>query len=170
MLWKWGLLYYYVDVGEHKKRDLTFILFSIIGVFNTLFDLVLYVIFYNLSHSIIIANLIATTAALIGSYFLNGRVAFKNKQLTLKKFLLFMGVTAFGLWVVQTGLILLLTPLTHHVPASVWRLAGSFAHLAKTVLPKLIATGVTFVWNFVWYHKVIFRQDNVAELAIRSLE
>lgn len=158
-------------MSQLKKRDLKFIIFSLIGVFNTLFDLVLYVIIYNLTSSIIIANLSATSAALIGSYFLNSHITFKSKKWTFKSFILFVAVTVFGLWVLQTSIIIALAPLFKHVPEHLWHHLGGLEHTAKTVTPKLLATIVTFIWNFIWYNKVIFKHDDdKLEESIRAAE
>jgi putative flippase GtrA len=152
---------------QPKKRDLKFIIFSAIGVFNTLFDLALYVVADNLTHSIVISNVLATSAALIGSYFLNSRLTFKSKKWTFKGFALFVVVTIFGLWFLQTGIIYALTPLLHHIPEHIWRKAGGFEHTFKIVVPKLLATAVTFIWNFLWYNKVIFKgESDIEQVAI----
>jgi putative flippase GtrA len=52
---------------KKQKRDKKVIIFGLIGVFNTLFDMALYVLVQYLTGSIIIANIVATSAALIGS-------------------------------------------------------------------------------------------------------
>ena len=161
---------WYVTLLKMKTDRLKFIVFSMIGVFNTLFDLALYVVIYNATNSIIIANIAATSAALIGSYFLNSRLTFKGKKWSGASFALFVAVTVFGLWVLQTGVIYILTPIIKHIPESAWRQLGSFEHTTKTILPKLIATGVTFVWNFIWYNKVIFKEDTHAEQAVIALD
>ena len=139
-------------------------------MFNTLFDLALYVVVYNLTKSVIIANILATSAALIGSYFLNSKLTFKSKQWTFNSFALFIAVTVFGLWVLQTSVIYLITPFLSHVPEQIWRLTGQFEHTTKVIVPKILATAVTFVWNFVWYNKVIFRSEEVKNQAILALE
>jgi len=157
-------------VSEPKKRDLKIVIFSLIGIFNTLFDLALYVVFQNLTHSILIANIIATSAALIGSYFLNSRLTFKSKKWTFKSFFLFVAVTIFGLWFLQTAVIYLITPTVQLIPEFLWRLFGPVEGVAKVVAPKIFATAVTFVWNFVWYNKVIFKKDSTADQVIASLE
>lgn len=142
-----------------------------IGVFNTLFDLVLYVFVYDATNSIIIANLVATSAALVGSYILNSRITFKSKKWTAKSFVLFIGVTLTGLWLFQTGMIYALTPVINHIPEHVWRHAGFMEHVAKTTFPKLLAVAITFIWNFLWYNKVIFKDDaDRIEEAITSAE
>ena len=140
-----------------KRINVRFLIFGAIGVFNTLFDLALYVVFYNFTHSVILANVVSTSAALIGSYFLNARLTFRSKRWTASRFLLFIVVTIFGLWVLQTVVILLLNPILNRLPAAAFSWLGGLAPTARTVLPKLLATGVTFVWNYLWYGKVIFK-------------
>jgi putative flippase GtrA len=161
---------YHTDMPERKKRDLKIVIFSLIGIFNTLFDLVLYVIFNNLTHSILIANIIATSAALTGSYFLNSKLTFKSSKWSAKKFFLFVGVTIFGLWFLQTGFIYLVTPLVTVVPESIWHLFGFFEANAKIIVPKIASVVVTFAWNFLWYNKVIFKKEKVSDQLEISLE
>lgn len=153
-----------------KKRDKKVITFAAIGIFNTLFDMALYVVVQQLTGSIIIANIVATSAALIGSYLLNSKLTFKAKKWTVKSFVLFVAVTIFGLWVLQTGVIYLLTPVVGVIPEFLWRLFGPLEEIAKILAPKIAATVVTVVWNFLWYNKVIFKDKNASEDLIRSLD
>lgn len=153
-----------------KKRDKKVIIFGLIGIFNTLFDMALYVVVQSLTGSIIIANIIATSAALVGSYILNSKLTFKSRKWTVKSFALFVAVTIFGLWVLQTGVIYLLTPLVNVVPEFLWHLFGPLQHTAKILAPKVVATAVTLVWNFIWYNKVIFKNASTEEDFISSLE
>ena len=153
-----------------KKRDKKVIMFAAIGIFNTLFDMVLYVLVQYLTGSIIIANIVATSAALIGSYLLNSKLTFKAKKWTAKSFVLFVVVTIFGLWVLQTGVIYLLTPLVGVIPEFLWRLLGPIEDVAKILAPKVVATAVTVVWNFLWYNKVIFKDKDASEDLLRSLD
>lgn len=150
------------------SEKLKFFIFSAIGVFNTLFDVVLYTIFLNQTHSILISNLLATSIALCGSFILNSRFTFKTKKWTLQTFVGFVVVTVFGLWILQTWTIYGLSHLTHFVPDSLWALFGPVQDIARQVIPKLVATAVTFVWNYVWYNKVIFRkhQENAEEALV----
>lgn len=153
-----------------KKRDKKVIIFGLIGVFNTVFDMALYVFIQYLTGSIIIANIVATSAALIGSYLLNSKLTFKTKKWTVKGFVLFVVVTLFGLWVLQTFIIYLLTPVVSVVPAFLWRLFGPLEGIVKILAPKVVATVVTVVWNFLWYNKVIFKDKNASEDLIRALD
>jgi putative flippase GtrA len=153
-----------------KKRDKKVIIFAAIGIFNTVFDMALYVLVQYLTGSIIIANIVATSAALIGSYLLNSKLTFKAKKWTAKSFVLFVVVTIFGLWVLQTGVIYLLTPLVGVIPEFLWRLLGPIEGVAKILAPKVAATAVTVVWNFLWYNKVIFKDKDAGEDLLRSLD
>lgn len=145
---------------KNNKLRQTFLSFGLIGVFNTLLDVVIYVILNNLTHSIIFSNIVATTVAVSASYVLNSRITFKFKKWTLKSILTFVAVTLFGLWILQTGLIYALTTVTNTVLAHIKFIPRSLLHTSKILLPKLIATAFSFVWNFIWYSKVIFKNDN----------
>jgi putative flippase GtrA len=153
-----------------KKRDKKVLMFGLIGIFNTVFDMALYVFIQYLTGSIIIANIVATSAALIGSYLLNSKLTFKAKKWTAKGFILFVVVTLFGLWVLQTYTIYLLTPVVSVVPGFLWHLFGPLEGIAKILAPKVVATVVTVVWNFIWYNKVIFKDKDAGEDLIRSLD
>jgi putative flippase GtrA len=153
-----------------KKKDKKVIIFALIGIFNTLFDMALYVFIQYLTGSIIIANIVATSAALIGSYLLNSKLTFKAKKWTIKSFVLFVVVTLFGLWVLQTTAIYLLTPIVSTIPETLWRLFGSLEDIAKILAPKVAASVITVVWNFLWYNKVIFKDKDPETDLIRSLE
>ena len=152
-----------------KKRDPKVIIFGLIGVFNTLFDYVLYAVIQYFTGSILIANVGATSAAMVGSYILNSKLTFKTRKWTVKSFILFIIVTLFGLWVLQTAAIYLITYLTNIIPDFLWQLFGPLEHVAKILAPKILATPVTLIWNFVWYNKVIFK-DKDAQDPLRALD
>jgi len=153
-----------------RSQRVKLVIFSSIGVFNTLFDIVIYTVILDINHSIVIANVVSTSLALIGSYFLNSRLTFKNKHWTKRNFALFVVVTLFGLWVLQTIIIYLITHFLDGVTPSNWRAFGYFSHVAQQVLPKLLATGITFVWNYEWYSKVIFRAEPKQDKALLALD
>jgi putative flippase GtrA len=153
-----------------KISNLKFIIFSLIGIFNTLFDIALYTVLRSAGQSVIVANLISASAALIGSYLLNSKLTFKTKRWTLSSFGLFIVVTLFGLWVLQTGAIYVISHLLKNVPERYWSDLGSAQRIAKIVVPKLLATAITFVWNYVWYNKVIFKSSSRNEQLIIALD
>lgn len=156
----------------YRPNRLKIFIFSFIGVFNTLFDIVVYIVILNVSHSIIIANLSATSLALIGSYLLNSRLTFKSKKWTFGSFAAFVGVTVFGLWVLQTAAIYVFTHLISFLPTIYWHFFGHYQKTAQQLVPKLLATAITLVWNYLWYNKVIFRdgdRDQANRLAASDL-
>ncbi len=153
-----------------SREKLKLIIFSLIGVFNTLFDITLYVILLHVTHSIIVANVVSTSAALGGSYFLNSRLTFKNKQWSAASFAGFVAVTVFGLWVLQTAAIYAFSHVLSGVPEHTWRLFGGLEATVKSIVPKLLATVITFVWNYMWYNKVIFKNDSKSTQALAALD
>jgi putative flippase GtrA len=140
-----------------SRARLKFVLFTLIGVFNTLFDVALYTALRSGGQSVIVANLISASTALVGSYLLNSKLTFRAQTWTVRHFAGFVAVTLFGLWVLQTSAIYGLSIAFRSVPDSAWQTLGPLQSLAKVAGPKLLATGVTFIWNYSWYNKVIFR-------------
>jgi putative flippase GtrA len=152
------------------SQKIKLIIFGLIGVFNTLFDIAVYTVIVEVEHSIILANIVSTSLALIGSYFLNSRLTFKSKKWTTRSFVLFVIVTLFGLWVLQTVAIYLIVHLLHNSMLHSWSLFGRYSHVVQQVVPKLLATGITLVWNYLWYSKAIFRQSNREENVLLALD
>ena len=151
-----------------RLPPLRVIIFGSIGAFNTLFDLILYLIIYNLTHSVIVANTLATAAALIVSYQLNSRLTFKTKQWTRQTFIRFILITLIGLWLLQTGAIYVIMPLTDKLPVGIFNWLGGLNHDAKTLLPKLLATGLTLLWNYLWYSRYVFKDKPEQEPSIAT--
>lgn len=147
-----------------KKLPLKALIFAGIGVLNTLLDLVLYVVFSSVfGIPKAGANIMSTSLALVFSYFMNSRFTFKAQKFTRRSFILYIVVTLFGLWVLQTVIIYALTHLLGN------RLDFLPTALA-TAFPKLCATAVTLVWNYVWYNKVIFKDKPVEDALMAADE
>lgn len=117
--------------------------FASIGVVNTLVDLGLFLLALKyLTGSLVVANVLAWTVAVSGSYVMNSFVTFaaeSGRRLTLRAYLAFAASQALGL---AAGTATLL--------------------VAALVLPvlfaKLIAIGATFLLNFSMSHFVVFRK------------
>lgn len=101
-------------------------------------------------HSIF-ANYISTTLAFCFSFVANRHFAFKaTEQHVGKQIALFVTVTLFGIWVLQPPIIFGVEELVDqklHVPS--WTVL---------LLGKLAATGVTLVWNYYMYSRVVFKR------------
>ena len=63
-----------------KKINNRITKFGLVGIFNTIFDIFIYVVLFNMTNSILIANIIATTVAVIVSYVLNSKFTFNKKH------------------------------------------------------------------------------------------
>ena len=141
--------------------------FGLVGIFNTLLD---FTIFNTLSSkrigwSKIQANTASTTVAMISSFVINRGFVFGGQGNPLVQALLFFGVTAFGLYVLQNGVIYLLTKTwkwpravtekitrSHHIP-----LESDFV-LKNSA--KIVGTVVSFIWNYVLYGRIVFRVNS----------
>lgn len=121
------------------------------GGANTAIDFGLLFLLKALGLPIIPANLISTTTAFIFSFFANKKYTFRAHGTNLRREItLFVIVTLFGLWVLQTVVIqaisALLTPL--HL--------GSETTL---LVAKAGATLVSLTWNYLLYSRVVFKKD-----------
>lgn len=117
--------------------------FALVGVVNSLVDLGLFLLaLAYLTPSLVVANVLAWTVAVSGSYVMNSFITFaaeSGRQLTPKAYLAFVVSQVFGLIAATTTLV-----------------------LAAIVLPvlyaKLLAIVVSFLVNFSISHFVVFRK------------
>jgi putative flippase GtrA len=123
--------------------------FVAVGGFNTLVDFGLLFIFKSLGLPIITSNILSTTIAFCVSFIANKKFTFKTSGTDIKReIILFIVVTLFGLWVLQTIVIILITSLL-----ASYQLSSDLTLL----IGKLIATVVSMVWNYVLYSRIVFR-------------
>lgn len=131
--------------------------FVLVGTINTAVDVVIYTVLVQVGTALVPANLISTTCGLVVSFVLNRSFVFRAGGAAplkerLRQVLLFVVTTGFGLWVLQPLLILLVTSL----------LVGTPIHgLALVLIPKLAATCVTLVWNYLLYSLLVFTRTRV---------
>ncbi|HZM64571.1 MAG TPA: GtrA family protein [Candidatus Saccharimonadales bacterium] len=124
--------------------------FLAVGATNTIIDFGLLFILRSLCLPAVNSNVISTSAAFCFSFFANKKYTFKTAGTNIKReVLLFIVVTLFGLWVLQTIVIqLALEPL---------EAMGLQISLALLVA-KILASAVSLLWNYLWYSRVIFKQ------------
>lgn len=137
--------------------------FGAVGVLNTAIDFGIYNLLSGvLKFTLVQSNLVSTTVAMLFSFTANKQLVFKPGQgSVVRQGLLFFAVTAFGLYVLQTGAIKLLTeiwltPLA--LGLSVAHFIGISGHdqfLIKNGA-KVVATALSLTWNYVMYKKVVF--------------
>ncbi len=137
--------------------------FGLVGILNTLIDFVIYnVLSSKVGLSLVQSNVISTSVAMLFSFAANRQVVFRKKPGSLfKEALMFFLVTAFGLYIIQTGTIKLLTEVWLAPIAlglTIAHAAGVVGHdqfLAKNGA-KAIATVLSLTWNYIMYKKVVF--------------
>ncbi len=137
--------------------------FGIVGVLNTLLDFTIYnVLSSSVGLTLVQSNIISTSCAMVFSFLANKHIVFQaNKGSAAKQAVIFFGVTAFGLYILQTGTIKLLTdvwlaPVALGLTmAHALGLVGHDQFLAKNGA-KAIATIVSLTWNYIMYKKVVF--------------
>jgi putative flippase GtrA len=145
--------------------------FGAVGVINTLLDFLIYntaLHLFGLPHTatkLLISNIISTSSAMTFSFIANKTFVFKFREgNVLRQILLFFATTAFGLYVIQNGIIYTLTniwTMPLDLGYDILQLVG-LGDLISTEFfyansAKVIATGFSFIWNYLLYKKVVFR-------------
>lgn len=143
--------------AANERRRL--LIFGGIGVFNTALDVSLFLGFRHVGLPILIANIISTTIALLGSYVLNKRFTFDAQATSRQTLPLFLLVTLAGLWLLQPIVIklALLVLQTGFVTQLLAMLVAKPQHYHE-LIAKLSATPATLVWNYVLYKRVVFKK------------
>lgn len=135
---------------QPPKKYAKLLRFLLVGGINTAIDiggLLALVIYWNMPKEA--ANIISTGIAFCFSFFANRSFTFHSTDdKRIRQFILFTLVTLFGLWVIQTGIICLLSPLL---------MSLGFTSNTALIVAKIIATIATLVWNYALYSRVVFQ-------------
>lgn len=152
--------------------------FGVIGILNTALDFALYNLLSLIGLPLYAANICSTAVAMAFSYQANKHVVFADHDhVPDGQTIRFFAVTAIGLWVIQTGIIQLLTDhiaigalnLSFHTPITVGISAAHAAGLGTVILPHVFSDsflvrngakifGIIFsmTWNYLLYRNVVF--------------
>lgn len=126
--------------------------YILVGLINTAIDFSLLFFLKSLGLPAIPSNVISTTCAFCFSFFANKKYTFKSTGGSLaREITLFIAVTLFGLWVLQTIVINLIT-----ASLAGFNLPDNIVLLGA----KLVATAVSMVWNYVLYSRLVFKQKD----------
>ncbi len=131
--------------------------FGGVGILNTFVDYAIFnLLIAGFGTKPFVANLVSTTIALSFSYVLNKRFVFKHAgRFDIKSASLFLGFTAFGLWVIQgLGLSLII----HWTKTNYPDLYASHEFLVVNGA-KLIASAGSIIWNFTTYNSIVFKNN-----------
>lgn len=124
--------------------------FIIVGGANTALDFLVLFLLVSTGMDKIIANYFSTSVALVFSFFANKSFTFKNTDKNAKKqFLVFLGVTLAGLWILQ--------------PIIIWISAAALEpyitnESSLLFIAKMIATIGSLIWNYLLYSRLVFKK------------
>lgn len=131
------------------KNSSTKARFLVVGSANTAIDFGLLFLLKAFGLPAISANIISTTTAFCFSFFANKKYTFKTSDTNIKREIaLFIVVTLFGLWVLQTLVIGAVTSFLQNT---------SLSQEVLLLIAKLCATIVSLIWNYVMYSRVVFK-------------
>lgn len=145
------------DQGLFLKLVKQFSKFIIVGGINTgidflILNILIYITGITAGVELFILNCVSFSVAVVNSYFMNKHWTFQDKTKTQQepiKFSQFLAVSVVG--IIINGLIL--TSITSYIPP----LFGLSAVL-WTNIAKLMATGVSLIWNFIGYKFFVFKK------------
>ncbi len=136
--------------------------FGLVGVLNTVIDLVIYNIlagFFGVG--VVLAGIISGTVAMINSFIFNQRFTFRAQHTSNRRIVYFFVLTIFGLYVIRPIITHFLT-VTWLAPAN---LAYKITHgihlpLSEAFVIRNLALGVAILvvlaYNYVTYKKLVF--------------
>jgi putative flippase GtrA len=124
--------------------------FGLVSSISTTIDFCILLTLTSFGFSIIGANFISTSISFIFSFFASKKYAFKTPDRHIKhEAIKFVIITLFGIWAIQPLLIWLLEPF----------IRGFGLHgILVVVIAKLIASTATFIWNYLFYTRLVFRK------------
>lgn len=128
--------------------------FGLVGVINTAVDFaVLNVLVGVFGLPLVPANIASTATAMVVSYSLNKKAVFRGSNGgNARQLVIFVVVTLVGLWLIQSVVIV----GAHALLASV----TSWSSVITLNVAKVIGTVASLTWNYLWYSRVVFRQEN----------
>lgn len=138
--------------------------FGLVGAINTIIDFSLYNLLSAVAgFSLIAANLTSTSVAMVFSFVANKQMVFeKGSGSVTRQAATFFLVTAFGLYVIQNGIIIVLTQVwlsPVHLGVATAHLVG-LQHDDGFVIKntaKIIGTIASLIWNYYLYKLVVFK-------------
>ena len=135
---------------RNKKR---FGRFALVGAISTAIDFSILITLKTFGLPAVAANVCSTTLAFVFSFTANKKYTFKTTDTNIvREMVLFVTLTLIGLWGFQSAIIhLTLEPITN--------LLGDHKTLGL-IVSKFIATGVSLVWNYFTYSRIVFKHNS----------
>ncbi len=135
-------------MNRKPTRDSIASRFALVGGVSTVIDFGILFLLRSIGVNVITANIASTAIAFAFSFTANKKFTFQTTNTNVRReIILFVIVTLFGLWVLQSLVIMAVSGLIQ-------------PHLAnetmRTLVAKLLATVVSMTWNFILYKRVVF--------------
>ncbi|MCR8659022.1 GtrA family protein [Paenibacillus endoradicis] len=130
-----------------RKSLKQFIIFGIVGVSNTVVDLIIFWLLIQSSLHYIIANIVAYSVGMLNSYLWNSAITFKSKH-RKNEIVAVKRIVKFIIW---NGLMLLLSSALIYVVVE-------FMHW-HALISKLVVTVFILVVQFLGSKKWVFKQE-----------
>ena len=148
---------------QNKLKNSQKLKFVAIGGLNTALDFAILFGLNALGLPKILSNGVSTGVTFLISFILNKKITFKSEAKTkrelAREMLFFTIVTLFGLWVIQSAVILATEPLFLSFLKD-FQIFENNLPKEKLALfaAKIIATLFSLTWNFIFYKKVVFKK------------
>lgn len=127
--------------------------FALVGAVATAIDFSILITLKTLGLPAVGANICSTSISFIFSFTANKKYTFKTTDTNIvREMVLFVVLTLIGLWGFQSAIIhVALDPVTHI-------LGGHKTY--GLIISKLMATGVSLVWNYFTYSRIVFKHND----------
>lgn len=156
-------------VAKHKVSK-----FAVVGVINTLTDLVLLNILRVLTHTeshqtkqLIILNIISASTVAVLSFYLNRKYVFDAKDTKNHMFVPFLLITLSSIFIIQSLVIALalhvfdpLANLLMDIGAHIPIVKNFSFNFYEANIAKVCATLASMVWNYTLYNKFVFKSGS----------
>ena len=146
-------------IAGHAKRlgGNTKVRFIAAGIANTLVDVLTFNFFIIVfSFGVVPASIISTTTAMAVSYILNKKAVFRSQTPhSLKQIILFIVVTATGIWLVQT---LIMVGVLNVLEVWFNPADQSFLQWFLQNVAKGFGIIAGAVWSYIGYSRIVFRE------------
>ncbi|MBC7581815.1 GtrA family protein [Aeromicrobium sp.] len=144
------------------KLSSSFLRFCLVGAVNTTIDASLFVVLRSNGFSVVVANIISTSVALLIGLLLSYKYTFRGRLLTKSRVAIYFAVTLAGVWILQPIIIsgvLALNDQAHFTAPAVALLQHT--EQLDSLFAKLVATVFSLAWNYAWYSRVVFKDQSV---------
>ncbi len=142
---------------KYKKSFWHFVKFQCVGVINFLVDYLVFTLLHGIvGWPVVLSNTISYSCGIVNSFLLNRYWTFKLKLRFLSVDFLKFVMVNFLSWGVNT--------LTMVILVNGYSLSAKGLGLFENIVPKLIATALSFIVNFAGSKLLVFREDKLTKI------